>query len=136
MSGGERPRPKPREKKMANETINLYFNDECRAITIGDTVTVFRTFGRYSVEHRGERAKFTRLTSKYAEFTTDSGSRVKVYGRNAFMGSMMYLGHYPAGGFKEAGYVVTGDAAHEIEIEKVQYLAWDKKTGVCEWRDK
>lgn len=121
---------------MANETINLHFYDKRREITIGDTVTVFRAVGRYNPELRGERAKFTRLTSKFAEFTTDSGSRVKVYGRNAFTGAMQYLGHFPAGGFKEAGYVVDVNAEREVIAEKVKYLAWNKKTCGYDWLDK
>ena len=58
-------------------TITLFFYGRQRQISIGERVTVMcHKYG----EAVGERATFAKLTSRYAEFITETGSRIKVYG--------------------------------------------------------
>lgn len=115
-----------------SKTINLYFYDKCKEIAIGDTVTIFRAAWG---EHLGERAIFTKLTERYAEFTTPSGAVVKVYNYGKHVGGNMYLGHYPAGGFREH-WRVTPDAEEKIQPENVRYQKHNTKSGNFEWKNR
>lgn len=118
---------------MASETITLYFYGKSREIAVGDTVTVFKIWHGESV---GERAKLTRVAARFAEFTTDSGSRVKVFAHSGALGSTWYLGHKPAKGWEKGGWRVDPDESREIEVRHAEYLAFNNKTLCYEWRDR
>lgn len=117
---------------MASATITLYFYDKKRQVAMGDTVTVFKTLHG---ERVGERAKLTRVAARFAEFTTDSGSRIKVFAHDGQFGTW-YLGHKPAKGWEKDGWRVDPDGAREINTQKAQYLAFNNKTLNYEWLDK
>lgn len=113
-------------------TINLWFYDKQRKISIGDTVTVAQV--KYG-ETRGERARLEKITARYAEFVTTSGSRVKVYAQATALGSW-YLGHRLPTGWEKDGWFIDPDPEREIIEKHPEYLARIKKTGGFEWRDR
>lgn len=115
-----------------NTTINFFFYDQHRKLSIGDTVTVAQV--KYG-ETRGERAKLEKITARYAEFVTTSGSRVKVYAQGTALGRW-YLGHRLPTGWEKDGWFIDTDPEREIIEKHPEYLAFVKKTGDFEWRDR
>lgn len=113
-------------------TISFYFYDKQRNLSIGDVVTVAK------VEHGecvGERARMEKVTARYAEFITTSGSRVKVYSQGTAL-NRWYLGHLLPTGWQKNGWFVDTDPEREIIEKHPEYLAFVKKTGAFEWRDR
>lgn len=114
-------------------TINFYFYDKRRELSIGDTVTVAQV--KYG-ETRGERATLSKVTARYAEFVTTSGSRVKVYAQSVPGGGCWYLGHRLPTGWEKDGWFIDTDPEREIIAKHPEYLSFVKKTGSFEWRDR
>lgn len=114
-------------------TINFFFYDQHRKLSIGDIVTVAQV--KYG-ETRGERATLSKVTARYAEFVTTSGSRVKVYARSVPGGGCWYLGHRLPTGWEKDGWFIDTDPEREIIEKHPEYLAFVKKTGGFEWRDR
>lgn len=113
-------------------TINFYFYDKRRELAIGDLVTVAQVkFG----ETRGERATLSKVTARYAEFVTTTGSRVKVYAHRAGS-SCWHMGHRLPTGWENDGWFIDPDPEREIIERHPEYLAFAKKTGRYEWRDR
>ena len=109
-------------------TINLYFYNNHRELSIGDTVTVAKVF---LGEAFGERARLEKVTARYAEFVTTSGSRVKVYAQGS-----LYLGHYLPTGWRNDGWFIDTDPNREITEQHPVYSVYSEKTHNYEKRDK
>lgn len=114
-------------------TIDFYFYDRHRKLSIGDTVTVAK------VEHGecvGERATLSKVTARYAEFVTTSGSRVKVFARSDGCGNIWYLGHRLPTGWQKNGWFVDTNPERKITEKHPEFLVYVEKTGCFEWRDR
>lgn len=114
-------------------TINFYFYDKQRSLSIGDTVTVAK------VEHGecvGERATLSKVTARYAEFVTTSGARVKVFASSDGCGNIWYLGHRLPTGWHKNGWFVDTDTDRKITERHPEYLVYVEKKGDFEWRDR
>ena len=114
-------------------TIDFWFYDNHRKLAMGDIVTIAQV--KYG-ETRGERATLSRVTSRYAEFVTASGSRVKVYAQSTPSGGCWYLGHRLPTGWEKDGWFIDTNPEREIIEKHPEYLAYIKKTGNFEWRDR
>lgn len=112
-------------------SIHMYFYDKQRDLAIGDTVTLAHV--KYG-ETRGERAKLVKITQRYAEFESTSGSRVKVYAQSARSWNTWYLGHNLPRGWKVDGWFIDVNPEREIIETRPEYLV-QTKTGF-EWRDR
>ena len=117
-------------------TITLYFYGNPRTLSIGGRVTVMcRKYGGTV----GERATFTKLASRYAEFVTDTGSRIKVYGIEDYRSGKydLFDGHRVGAGWKKNGWVVDPDESAELDqIQHAEYTHYNPKTFNYETRDR
>ena len=113
------------------DSIRMYFYDKSRDLALGDTVTFAHVkFG----EARGERAKLVKIATRYAEFESTSGSRVKVYAQSTRSGNTWYLGHNLPKCWQAAGWFIDVDPEREIVKRHPEYLAQTKSGS--EWRDR
>lgn len=117
-------------------TITLFFYGQQRRIPLGGRVTVMcREYGGAV----GERATFTKLAARYAEFVTDTGSRIKVYGIEDYRSGKydLFDGHHVGAGWKKNGWFVDPDENAELDtIRHAEYTHYNPKTFNYERRDR
>lgn len=117
-------------------TITLFFYGRQRQISLGERVTVMCHKYGGAV---GERATFVKLTPRYAEFVTETGSSIKVYGMKAHKAGAydMFDGHHVGTGWKKNGWVVDpSDAAPLDTVQHAEYTRYNPKTFNYERRDR
>ena len=124
-----------RNTTMEN-TITLFFYGQQRQISLGERVTVrCHEYGKAV----GERATFAKLAPRYAEFVTETGSSIKVYGMKTYKAGAydMFDGHHVGTGWKKNGWAVDPDENAELDtVRHAEYTRYNPKTFNYEQHDR